>query len=82
MSTYKKILPHVALAYIKCSVSPHCYYSTVVKETEKLYAVIVEQPKKKEKHSWITLKANAEIQQLLERMKRYWETNHIWSYHE
>lgn len=49
MSIHKNILPHVALVYIKCFVSPHCYYSRVVKETGKLYAVIVEQPTKKEK---------------------------------
>lgn len=65
----------------KCFVSPHCYYSIVVKETGKLYAVIVEQPTKKENHCWITLKAKAETQQLLERANRCWETNHIWNYH-
>lgn len=64
----------VAFMYLKRF--PHCYYGRVVKETGKLHADIVEQGTKKEKLFGITLKAKAEIQQLLERMQRCWETNH------
>lgn len=50
MSTSKNILPHVVLAYINCFVSPYYYYSRVVQENRKLYAVILEQLTKKEEH--------------------------------
>lgn len=42
----KPILPQAVLVYIKCSVSPHWYYSKVAKETGELDTVIVELPTK------------------------------------